>query len=155
MNTLLTLFLMSATPAAAQARNQLNFEVIIAQVPKNAPEWESLGRKLEPVSADAAEGMRRALAADETRVMARPLITAYEDQEARFEQRSGEEFVTASISGKRVDNDFTLDIEVHMDVLSNPATWTGTTEGTDSGGAMLGMRPKKNLVVLVRARPKT
>lgn len=152
----LVALLLALTPSAeAQARAQLNYEVIVAQVDKKATAWSSLGRKLLPVNADAAEEMRKALASDDTRVMARPLITAYENQEAYFEQRSGDEYVTASISGSQNSEGYTLKVEVGMDILNSPATWSGSIDAVDSGMAVLAMRPKKNLVVLVRARTKT
>ncbi len=155
MYSLVALLLALSPPAAAQARAQLNYEVIVAQVDKKASAWSSLGRKLGPVGAEAAEEMRKALAADDTRVMARPLITAYENQEAYFEQRSGDEYVTATISGAENSEGYTLTVEVGMDILSSPATWSGSVDAVDSGMAVLAMRPKKNLVVLVRARTKS
>lgn len=152
MTSLLLALLAAHATAAAQGRSQLNYEVIVAHVGKNDAAWDGIGRKLQPMSQEQAAEQREALADDRTRVMARPLLTAHQGQEAFIEQRSGEEFVRATLSGTRGDGRYTMNARVEMDVLRSPLSWSGDVPAVDGDMAILGVRPKKNLVVLIRVR---
>lgn len=152
MTQLLALALLLASPARAQARVQVSYELIVAQVSRRDETWKSLGKKLEPLDAERAEEMQAALARDNVRVVSRPLLTALSTQQAFVEQRSGDEFVRATLSSVPTMDGYDVDATLELDVVNGPITWEGVVPVADGDLAVLAVRPQKNLVVIIRMR---
>lgn len=150
--SVLGLALNPTSPALAQTRVQVSYEVIVAQVSKRDETWSSLGKKLEPLDADRAEMMQAALARDNVRVVSRPLLTALSTQQAFFEQRSGDEYVRATLSSAPTMDGYDVDATLELDVVKAPITWEGVVPVAEDDLAVLAVRPQKNLVVIIRMR---
>ncbi|MCK6503390.1 hypothetical protein L6R53_08325 [Myxococcota bacterium] len=152
MTHALALALALASPVHAQARVQVSYEIIVAQVGKRDETWQDLSRKFQALDGDQAEAMQAALARDNVRVVSRPMLTALSTQEAFVEQRSGDEFLRATLSSVPTMDGYDVDATLELDVVKGPITWDAVVPVAEDDLAVLAVRPKKNLVVLIRMR---
>jgi hypothetical protein len=79
-------------------------------------------------------------------------LTALSTQQAFVEQRSGDEFVRATLSSVPTMDGYDVDATLELDVVNGPITWEGVVPVADGDLAVLAVRPQKNLVVIIRMR---